>query len=470
MNYMKYLMLAWLTHTCFLHGETSSAFKITKIGETEFLFYMTEEKQKISQDLIRSLNDKQLLLVSDVYTEPVLTVEISALASILPNQTEGPYIDPTGNSILDEYGKKVRNIVKDELSIEIEAPSREINLIVSHDAHKFHQDQFKHQYDYLYANHAELPECKIIHDLTLMDWNMSKGTISGTLLQDTGGDRLLVALFPNSVVGMITAEAPVYPQNGEPPSFPGPTTLPYHAVVSPIDFHGGLTPGSSKGQRVSTVIRGIVKGDAFKDLRQQASQIIPYRPIQEKDENGINSLKYENGIVMKDLQTRLVVDLTWNYKMPDQENLEILKTDPRANKEAIGTLLNIFGIKDVAIENVLVRHLIKKDGGFTRLDLLDLNLPANYQIILINNSTIPEEYRYYQLAEDLTGRGYPWIHLYQFFPNKAMLLNQENFKNLMLTPIEELLYRDEFMDVNLVNGQALLPKIVTRIDLFAIPR
>lgn len=474
MNYFKYLSLILLTCSFYLQGDQVSSFdftpKMAKIGETEFLFYMTREKYQASKDLVKSLNDKKLLLVVEMYEDPYYTTEISAIASICPDNMYGMGVDPLGNQVLDQYAQKVIDIAKKDLSIEIEASSREINLIVSQDAHKFHQDQFKRQYDYLNAHHNTLPESKIIHDLTLIDWNMSKGTISGTLLQDTGGDRLLVALFPESVVGIITAEPPVYPENNLPPVFPGAKTLPYHAVLSPVDFWGEQTSGSSKGQRISTVVRGIVRGDAFGMIRDEAISLTPYRAVQEVDPSGTTTLKYENGLVLKEFNGSNTVDLSWNYKMPDQENLEILKTDPKANKKIIEAMFTLFDITGVAVEDVQVRHLIKKDGGFSRIDLLNLDLPADYQVVLLNNSTLPADYKYYNISEDLTGKGYPWIHLYQFQPQMAMLLDKEMFQRLSLTPLEELIYRHEIIDNQQIDGIKMMPKIATRIDIFAFPK
>lgn len=474
MRFIRNFISVLLICSNYLQGEQTTAFdftpKIVTIGETEFLFYMTREKYQASRELVKSLNDKKLLLVVENYDDPYYTTEISAIASICPDNVYGMGVDPLGNQVLDQYAQKVIEIAKKDLSVEIEASSRELNLIVSQDAHKFHQDQFKQQYDYLNAHHAILPECKIIHDLTLIDWNMSKGTISGTLFQDSGGDRLLVALFPESVVGIITAEPPVYPENNQPPVFPGPKTLPYHAVLSPVDFEGEQTSGSSKGQRISTVIRGIVRGDAFSKIRNEAISLTPYRANTQVDASGLKTLTYQNGLVLKEFDRLRSVNLSWNYKMPDQENLEILKTDPEANKEMIETLSAMFDIKGVAVKDVQVRHLIKKDGGFSKIELLNLELPADYQVVLVNSSILPLDYKYFNIAEDLTGKGYPWIHLYQFQPQMAMFLDKELFQRLSLTPLEELIYRHEVIDNQQLDGIKMMPKGVTRIDVFAFPK
>lgn len=474
MNLLKYVyMTASITCCCFLTATAQTGLenpKLFKIGETEFIFYMTPEKYKAAKDLVNSLNEKQLLLVVEMNDHPYITTEISAISSISPESVNGMTLDPLGNAVLDQYAEKVMNIAKNDLQVEIEGASREINLIVSQDAHKFHRDQFKKQYDYLNENHDTLPKSQIIHDLTLIDWNMSKGTISGTIFQDEGGDRLLIALFPNSVVGIITAEPPVYPENNQPPEFPGPTTLPYHAALSPVDYHGDLSSGSSKGQRISTVVRGIVRGDAFKDIRSKATPLTPFRPIQENDEMGLTTVKYENGMFLKQFKDKPKVDLTWNYKMPDQENVEILKTDPKSNLEMISLLQSMFGINDINIENVRVRHLIKKDGGFSKIDLMDLDIPSSYSLVLVNSSTLPQDYKYFNLAEDLTNNGYPWIHLYQFHQDMAMQIDYDSFKKLSLTPLEELIFRDEYIDNHQKDGIKMLSKPVTRIDIFAFPK
>lgn len=443
--------------------------KVVKIRDTEFYFYMTPEKSQAIKDLVKSVDNKELLIIVDRYDDPYTTVEFSAISSILP-EGDGTLIDPVGNSVMDDYASKVIRIAKEELNIEIEAASREINLIVSQDAHKFHQDQFKRQYEYLATHHGSLPKCKIIHDLTLVDWNMSKGTVSGTLFQDDGGDRLLVTLFPNEAVGIITAEAPVYPEDGQPPVFPGSTSLPFHAVLSPVDFHGSLTSGSSKGQRISTVVRGIVREDSLTDIRKKAIDITPYRPVHETDEAGLKTIKYENGIVLKHLPNKPPIDITWNCRFPDQENIEILKTVAQTHTSLIKTLQTTFGLNKCNAADVQVRHLIKRDGGFSKIDLMDLEFSGPCDIVLINSSSLPEDGKYFNVCEDLTNDGYPWIHLYQFNPDMAVLMDEKAFRRLSLTPIEELIYRDEVIDNTQTDGVKLFAKPVTRIDVFIFPK
>lgn len=441
---------------------------VAKIGNTDIYFYMTPEKHQAAFDMVKELNNKKLLLVADVYEEPVLTTEISALASISPEQI---HADPEGNKVLDRYAEKVVAIMKKELAIpEVLGMSREINLIVSQDAHKFHQDQFKRQYDFLSLLHGKLPTCKLVHDLTLIDWNMSQGTISGTIFQDTGGDRLLVTLFPGEVIGMLTVEMPIYPEDGQAPTFPGPISLPYHAVLSPVDFFGGKSSGSPKGQRISTVIRGLTPAQKLDYLEAIAKPLTILRPIQLPTKDGY---EYENGIVVKELpiNERFPSKITWNYRFPDAENMEILQTKPEDHVKNIELIKKLFNIKCRNVKKVQVRHLIKRESGFSKLYLGDLGIDPNSVIVLLNKSQFPKGYKYFNLAEDCRDKGFPWIHLYQFKPETAMLIKDPQlFNRLMLTPLEELLFRNEVLDVDLTDGTHLVPKFVTQIDLFAFPQ
>ena len=449
-----------------------SEIKLAKIGNTHFYFYMTPKKQAISHNLVKAVNDKQLLLIADVWYEPCTTTEISALASISPDPLNGVVADPVGNAVLDKYADEVLDIASNYLHLNVQAKSREINLIVSQDAHKFHQDQFKKQYDYLQANHASLPKCQLVHDLTLIDWNMSKETISGTLIQDEGGDRFLIALHPKEAVGIITTEPPIYPEDNLPPTFPGSTSLPFHAVLSPIDKKGDLSCGSAKGQRISTVIRGIVTDENAKELESRATPLFIDRPAHKLDEQGLAFHAYENGMLFKQFPSKKApkVDISWNHKLADNENVDILKTKPEEHAEVIENIMQMFDISNTPLSQVGVYHLIKKDGGFSALKALKLNIPSSAQIVLVNSSKLPEGYKSYSLSEDMTDKAYPWMHIYNFNPAMALSLNLDQFNRLLLTPMEELIFRDEQTDLWRDERMCLQFKPVTRIDVFVFPK
>lgn len=446
----------------------STDIKVVRLGNADIFFYMTPHKLQAAKDLLRDINAQRLGLTVDVEEDPCLTTEIAAMTSIKPDAVgtddhhEPVFLDPVGKRVLDEYADRVLSIAKEHLRIPVIGASREINLILSQDAHKFHQDQFKRQYDYL-AEHHPMPKCKLFHDLTLVDWDMSVGTVSGTLFQDDCGDRLLISLFPQDALGILTSESPVYPEGDQPPVFPGPVSLPFHAVVSPIDIQGGHSAGSAKGKRISTVVRGLALEQDMAYLNSVAKPLQVNRPALVNGEKRY----YEGAMVLKPFPDGRIpgIDVKWALKHPDRENLEILETRAADHTEAIRVIGSMFGL-NTDPSKIMVKHLTKRDGGFSKFSLMDLGIPSGAAIVLVNRSILPQNYRYYNIAEDQTPVEKPWIQLYQFEPNMAMIVNPDILGRLSLTPMEELLYRDAKTDATIREGMKMHVKPVTKIDMF----
>jgi hypothetical protein len=270
---------------------------------------------------------------------------------------------------------------------------------------------------------------------------------------------------------MMTTEPVIYPESNGPPVFPGAISLPYHAVLSPIDRNGCVTPGSSKGKRVSTVVRGLSREENLKNLESLAVPLPLNRPKEITSDDGLLTYKYENGLLVKQFpfDKKPVVDISWNFKSLDKENVEILKTAAEQNLELIKTIQAMFSIPCDDLNNVKVTHLIKKDNGFSKIALMDLDIPPSSTIVLVNSSRLPEGYKYYNITEDLMDKEISWMQLYQFKPEMAILTDHDTFSRLSLTPLEELIYREETSDCEKTEGVDLFIKPVTQIDIFAFP-
>ena len=153
---------------------------------------------------------------------------------------------------------------------------------------------------------------------------MSADTLSATVLQDSLSDeRFLLALFPKESVGMIFAQSPKYLTREAHPSYLVPTIFPYHAVLSPIDRKGGVTAGSSKGKRLSTVVRGVVLESEIDALKAKSKPLSLNRPSLLNGE-----WVYPNGMIAKEISVDVSPLLDgfnqgFVLKYPDQENVEI---------------------------------------------------------------------------------------------------------------------------------------------------
>lgn len=450
-----------------------------EFGSTDVFFYMSQGKYALTKKIVEEINQEKIKLTVDINDFDCMTTELSAIASKYPapigEQDGHPiYIDPSGNATLDSYASSLKQLIHDELNLNIEGTTREINFIVSQDAHKFHQDQSGRQFDFLNKRDSSLPPCKIIQDLTLVDWDMSVDTFSATIIQDSlSNDRFLMTLFPKESVGMLFTQSPKYLTREAHPSYSVPTIFPYHAVLSPIDMRADKTPGSSKGKRLSTVLRGVVLESEIVDLKQRAYPLSINRPSFFEDEKG-KGIFYQNKIIARELNDKirnLLNTEPWKegfvYKHPDQENVEILEISGENAKYLIRLLGDQFGLTS---HNTTFIRLIKKDGGFSSMNLMELNIEPDQNVVLLNSSEMPEGYDFFNLAEDCSSQMLPWIQLYHVPLEKAFCIPGFVFPKLSLTPVEEILFRKARFDSMKTDGITSSKKIVTKIDLFVFEK
>ncbi len=442
-----------------------------QLGTTDLFFYMTPEKNSLIQKIVQDVNHEKLGLTVDINDYDCFTTEISATASKYPDPIENQngflsYPDPQGNEVLNSFSTSLNELISTELGLHMEGVSREINFVVNQDAHKFHQDQSTKQFAFLKERDPSLPPCTIIQDLTLVDWDMSADTMSATILQDPHSDeRFLLALFPKEAVGMIFAQSPKYLTREAHPSYLVPTIFPYHAVLSPIDRKGGVTSGSSKGKRLSTVVRGVVLESELNELKKNSKPLHLNRPAYSN-----NEWVYGDGTVAKEISMEVrslleKFDQGLLFKYPDRENVEILELPVSTHIPVVQELASQFGVDQKSILKVKLVRLIKRDAGFSAFSEMNLPISPESEIILLNSSIISDDYDYFNLARDFTADGLPWIQLYYFPPNRGFKILGKEIQNLFLTPIEEVLFRKAKQDSMKTDGIQSLDKIVTKIDL-----
>jgi len=88
----------------------------------------------------------------------------------------------------------------------------------------------------------------------------------------------------------------------------------------------------------------------------------------------------------------------------------------------------------------------------------------------LNSSFLPENYDYFNIAQDFTAEALPWIQLYHLPPEKAFLVPGSVFHEICMTPIEEILFRKEKVDTMITDGIHSMDKIVTKIDIIVLEK
>jgi hypothetical protein len=446
----------------------NSGIYVVRFGETRTYMYMTPEKEAATRKLVEAVNNKSIKLCADVYENP-RTTEFSAIPSILPEPITVDHLDSVvqnddfyGQTPLNEYAVTIRDIAQKTLHLgPLFAVSREINLIISHDAHTFHKDSFPKQFEYLQTDPG-LTSCSLVHDLTLVDWDMAQSTVSGTIFHDPiSHDRFLLALLPRDMFGTFSIE-PINYGEGTPPKDPGASLLPYHAVLSPEDLESNISAGSSKGQRISSVLRGLIKDEDTQEIDRYAKELKVNRPIIDDSDKVI----YGNGILFRSIHAFPNINTKQEKisKLVEKDNVQLIEyTCMEPSLDGIPeSLREIFGIPKSFTYSKHTR-ISKKDGGFNPLINLE-RYGANDRIIIVNNSEVPEGYKHYPLSEDQSDLGKPWIQMYQFRSGMAMDLNSTIHERLSLTPVLELLYRDEKTDCG--RERAATTKLATHLDFY----
>lgn len=458
-------------------GRLGSELSCAEFGNTRLFFYMTPEKHKLGKDFIPIVRDEMLhTIVKAELDFPIVEVTPVCTEKTDPigyDTTGAPiYVDQRGTLLFNQHAQQVKEIAEKALDIHINGLSKQMSLILNFDANKFHQDQFVTQYEFLNKHPLPIPRYILIQDLTLIDWEMAKGTFSATMVQDPeSSDRFIFPLFPKEVTCTFYTEPAIYLGPDKAPEYPGARTLPPHSPIACIDGLGNYTSGSSKGKRVSVAVRGVVKQEEIDNLQKRSKKLPINRYSLSTTAGNTIVHKYPNGITLREIRDNKSLRINANhiFRYPDQENVEIYETQSKDNKDAIVTLQKTFGFTS-PVEAVKVRHLVKKDGGFSKFSSLNLPIEKGDRVVLVNRSLVPDGYEHYNIAQDFTTKGQPWIQLYDFPLTMAMCLTPENLQDLSLTPVEEIIFRNARQDIECTDPNNLHDKIVTQVDVFIFPR
>lgn len=453
----------------FFGSESSDNVYYTHLGGASVFFYMTSEKKALARQFVTDVNENMTLAIG--HDSPSDVSKVMLLSSKFPSMGDEfrdlDHTDPSGRMLLNGYVEKTKNIIEDRFGFNVTALSCEIELTTNYDAIKIHQDRLVRQCEFLASAFSSISSASrycLFQDLTLIDWQMAKGTFASTMVQDgNSGDRFLLILHPGEVFGTIFTQAV---DKNDILFSSDHLFFPPHASVAPTDFEGDKTVGTWKGKKINTAVMGVILEEEVNKAEANATFLPINRPERKSYGNGLKSVEYPNGIVIKELphslidnQSRLV------RKLEDQENVTILKMSPGEYREE-GRLFNeMFDLKG-CLTNVY--RLIKKDRGFSRFDRMQLPIFPSSTVVIVNRSQLPKGYKYFNFSEDCTRCGKPWIHLYEVAQENAMLIPAEVLENCSMTSLEELFYRNEVDEAESSGIPSLKEKLIAEFDVFIL--
>lgn len=444
---------------------------VVQIGNCDLYFYMTPEKHALSHQMAKDMEG--LTYITGLGGDSPCVYELVTLTSKDPDQ------DILGTQIINEYGNRTKKIAEEFFGIEISGCNYDVNPNLNWECIEFHQDRLIPQYEYLRKLPLPVKPYTLVQDLTLIDWQMSPKTISGTIVQDGDtGDRYLICLFPQEAVGTFYTEPAVYLGPFQQPTYPGHVTLPFHTALTPVDFDGSYTAGAAKGKRISTVVRGVTPKEQMEKARTKAKEL-RLNKYHESSKQDLVTWTYDNGIIVKEHHFP-PPNSSLAQSSKEMENTEIKELSPDSNREYIKKIARLFNIDEASCKKAIIKRLIKKDGGFSKLSAMDLKIAPKSTVILVNNSDIPEGFRFFNISQDFIPEGLPWIQHYQLEPNMAALIPYDVLQKLSLTPTEDIFYANEKLDFGTTArrllqenkeeaSRGLVNKIITKIDLLIFP-
>ncbi len=451
----------------------SSEIATAQFGKNRLFFYMTPEKHEMAKNFMIDIQENmQHGIVTAELDFPIN--EVTPICTIMTDpigydeNNQPIYADTKGMAVFENHAQHVKRMIENHWKVHFYGLSKDLSLIINFDANRFHQDQFVTQYKFLKEHTLPIPEYILVQDLTLVDWEMAKGTFTGTILQDEEtGDRFIFPIFDTQIACTVYTEPAIYLGPNIAPEYPGANTLPPHCPIAPIDRLGDLTPGSAKGKRVSISIRGLVTKQEMDEFANKCQHLdVNYPQITFNAENQ-QTRTYPNGLLFKEINLQPDSQLSVVRRLPDMQNVEVYERLSQNSVELIKSLKDTFSL-DYQPGAVRILELTKKDGGFSNFlcNEESLNIPADATVVIVNRSKIPPDYCHFPIAEDFTKQGLPWIQLYPFPLNMAVTLTGDKLKDLSITPVEEIIYRDGRKDIENVDPNIIHDKFAIKLILF----
>ena len=424
-----------------LFGEEERKVYSADFGNTRLFFYALPEKEVLAQQWIPLIRDEA----------------VHVMAKGTPNNpiTEVTPLLVDGSSLSNTYLCRSKEITEKCLGLKMNSPSQAIRLLLNFNVSWFCQNSLLQQTD----------TSLMIREETLSDWEMAKGTIAGILLQEEASkDRFLFPLFPKTTTSILYTRGLLAP--------PDPLPISY-CHLPPLDYQGNATSGSTKGKAVSFTLQGVAKQEELSRLHEKSTSLVVNNPSQTQTADGSRLYTYPSGMVLKEIPHPLLplrTDIDWAYcYKEDIENVEVYATRPTDHLALLTALKQLFSI-DCPLDQVEVRHLIKRDGGFSRLSWKGLNIHPESLVIILNRSSVPPGYQHYHLAQDFTAnQTAPWIQLYDFQPSFALLIEGRKLNDLSLTPLEEVLFRNASIQSDAEEFAMMKDKFFTHFDCFIFP-
>ncbi|WBB60776.1 hypothetical protein O7599_35680 [Streptomyces sp. WMMC500] len=418
-------------------------------GGTDLFFHMSTGGEQAAGELVEAITTDTVLSVAR--TSP--PCEMAEVVPLWLQDRGRPaadyYLSERTDHPVAAYFDRVTDGVRTELGVEMTERSTEMAIVANADALRFHRDRLVNQYARLAETGADTGSYRLVQQLSLIDWDMQPGTVSGTVVDHPGGDRFLLPLGPGEVTGFFFTE-PVRP--------PGPMMMPYHCALPVFDRSAGFTVGPARGKRLSALVRGLAPAAQTARLRERSVGLSLDAPA----EAGA-ARTYASGI-----EIRAADGLPATRPVPtalpaNDEGLSVVELSTEHNADLLRA------VAPGSAAGARLYRVEKHGDGFSNLARAIPGLPAGARLFLVSRARNETGSRtVYPLTLDHTVRNRPWLQLLPLPQDAVVTVPPGAFDLVHLTPPDELLHRSALLD-SFHPATSLGKRVRIALDLVVIP-
>lgn len=427
----------------------------TRFGNCDAYFYMNVEKYGDMLKTIDKINLETIIAVDQLSPRSSVRGYVTSNKKYpdpigVNNDGEECYYDSFGRVFEEELSQNNRNILNDLFGFQTINNKLDIHLKLNHDGEKWRPLFSPISLDNLPLDLSDPQNFRLV-DYSAFDWQLSPGVLTGLLLQDQAdGDRFLIYLTPKDFFSVCFVE----------PLKKNSTLFPYLIEAGAIDHKSSFTPGSTKGKSLNLCFESIASKnqDHHIDFLEAKKNDFQRTDNGKTYKNGLKFIRYENNT------TNMLSKEKYHSSNDGVDIFEIEKEDyvhQFSNQKKIP--FNAQSIRKVY-------RLVKYSQGFSHISDLKLSTEDLDEIYIINQTSLKGNYQHFPIAEDQTPLGMPWIQLYRFQNDQCLKTNKKLFDSLLLTPIEEIFFRDEVEDCNHFDHHKYLERFETTLDVILISK
>lgn len=419
-------------------------------GGTDVFFHMSAVGAQAAGELVEAIATDAVLSVAK--TSP--PCEMAEVVPLWLQDRGRPaadyYLSGRTDHPVAAYFDRVADEVRTELGVEMAERSTEMAIVANGDALRFHRDRLVNQYAHLAGTGADTGSYRLVQQLSLIDWDMQPGTVSGTVLDHPGGDRFILPLSPGEVTGFFFSE---------PVRLPGPMMMPYHCALPVFDRSAEFTVGPARGKRLSALVRGLAPGAQITRLRERSVELSLDAPA----EAGA-ARTYGSGI-----EVRAADGLPPTHPVPvavpaNDEGLSVVELSAEHNADLLRAVVpgKTAGARLYRVE--------KHGEGFSSLARAIPDIPAAARLFLVSRARNETGSRtVFPLTLDHTVRNRPWLQLLPLQEDAIVTVPAAAFDLVHITPPDELLHRSALLD-SFYPATSVGKRVGITLDLVVIPR